>query len=223
MIGLVLAALTAAAPCSELPLAPGTTWTYRAEVAWTIVGSDSVQRRTIRWTASILSVETRDSISVAIVKDWLSGLAWWDPTRTEIRSLIVCEPGRIYHIQPSDTVSAALVDSLLDGRQRPSEDDLILRFPLRTGDLFGRDAPDRDDTFYAWFVESARAMPADLARMETGASDSLFTLAYRSLPDHQFVDFAPGLGVTRYVYGHHGTVAQADAVLIGYRAGRGER
>ena len=53
MIGFVLAALTAAAHCPQLPLTPRTSWTYRAEVAWTRVDSDSVERKTILWTPSV--------------------------------------------------------------------------------------------------------------------------------------------------------------------------
>jgi hypothetical protein len=220
MIDLVLVALTAAAPCPQLPLTPGTSWTYRAEVAWSAVGADSVQRTTIDWTTTILTVETRDSTSVATVRDWPTGLAWWEPDQPPVTSLLVCIAERIYHVEPLEGVTQALVDSLLTGLRRPTADELILRFPLRTDDLFGRDAADRDDTLYAWYVESSQPIPAELAGLRAGLSDSLYTLAYRSLPDHQLVDFVPGLGVTRYVYGHHGTVAEASAVLVGYYAGR---
>jgi hypothetical protein len=97
MIDLVLAALTAAAPCPQLPLTPGTSWTYRAEVAWSAVGADSVQRTTIDWTTTILTVETRDSTSVATVRDWPTGLAWWEPDQPPVTSLLVCIAERIYH------------------------------------------------------------------------------------------------------------------------------
>jgi hypothetical protein len=223
MIDVLLAAVTAVASCPQLPLAPETSWTYRAEVAWTLADSDSVQRKTILWTTTVLTLETRDSINVATVKDWPTGLAWWEPNQPDGRSILLCAAGRIYHIKPLDGISVALVDSLLTGLRQPSSDELILRFPLHSSDLFGRDAADREDTLYAWYVESAQSIPDGLARMQAGLSDSLYTLAYRSLPDHQLVDFVPGLGITRYVYGHHGTVAQADAVLVDFRPGRSKR
>jgi len=39
-------------------------------------------------------------------------------------------------------------------------------------------------------------------------------MAYRSNPDHTFIEFAPSIGITGYVYGHHGTVASADVTLV---------
>lgn len=220
MLHLVLTALAAVMPCPELPLAPETSWTYRAEVAWTAVNSTTIERDTIDWTTTILTLQTLDSISVATVRNWPSRLAWWEPDQPPVTSVLICTGGRVYHLEPLEGTTQGLVDSLLTGLRRPSQDDLILQFPLRTGELFGRDAADRDDTFYAWYVEAAEPVPADLARMQAGRSDSLYTLAYRSLPDHQLVDFVPGLGVTRYIYGHHGTVAEASAELVEYHSGR---
>ena len=45
-------------------------------------------------------------------------------------------------------------------------------------------------------------------------------IVYRSLPDHQIMEIAEGLGIVRYVYEHHGTVASVDARLVLFRASR---
>jgi hypothetical protein len=37
------------------------------------------------------------------------------------------------------------------------------------------------------------------------------------MPDHHFLDIVPGLGITRYLYGHHGTVAESEVKLISVR------
>ena len=86
--------------------------------------------------------------------------------------------------------------------------------------VFSRDSTERRDSFYAWLVESAEPVPPRFRRFQTGLTDSLYSLVYRTNPDHQIVGFVPGLGVTRYVYGHRGTVADAEAQLIAFRRGR---
>lgn len=109
-----------------------------------------------------------------------------------------------------------LVDSLLAGTRIPALDDLLLRFPLVVGTLYGRDQSERDDTFYAWYVESAEPIGADLRRIGARGADSVVTLTYRTLPDHQIMTFVRGLGLAGYTYVHHGTVATAEARLTAF-------
>ena len=123
--------------------------------------------------------------------------------------------GRVYHIAAASGNLTALADSLLTGSRPPALNELILQLPLHTGDLFGRDRADRPDTFYAWYVESAAPVPPDVQRLQPGLRDSVYTLIYPTMPDHQRIRFVPGLGITGYLYNHHGTVAEADAVLVG--------
>jgi hypothetical protein len=221
MLTLLLTLLGAPAPCPGLPLAPQTTWTYRVNVAWAPPGSATIRRRVFTWTATVASYAARDSTAVAIVRGWPFELAWWDPDRAPGLSVLYCSAGRIYRLpSAADGAAPALADSLLGGLRRPTLDQLIFELPLRSGQLIGRGSTEREDTFYAWFTESAEAVPTRLRRLDAGAGDSLYQLAYRTMPDHQLVAFLPGLGVTRYVYGHHGTTAETDARLIEFRRGR---
>lgn len=211
----LLLALAGSGPCLALPLAAGSSWTYRAEVAWA-AGSDSAARRTLLWTTTILTVRVNDSALAATVQDWPTDLAWWEPDRGSTVSVLYCAGGRVYQVHPAIGTAAALADSLLSGRRRPDPDDLILELPLHTGRLFGRDSAERDDTFYAWLVERAEPVPPSVRRLRPGLGDSLYTLAYRTNPDYTEVGFVPGLGVARYVYHHNGTTADAEAQLMGY-------
>jgi hypothetical protein len=109
----------------------------------------------------------------------------------------------------------------LNGQHRPTADDLILRLPLHTGDLFGRDPAERHDAFYAWVVEGAGPVPVSVRRVRPGVTDSLYSVVYRTTPDYTLVGFVPGLGVVHYMYSHHGTTAETDAWLVAYRPGPG--
>lgn len=44
-------------------------------------------------------------------------------------------------------------------------------------------------------------------------------MSLRSPPDHQFADYADGVGVMRYVYEHHGTTSEVDARLVDFIRG----
>jgi hypothetical protein len=217
---LLLAALVQQDPCAQFPLAPAASWTYRVEVAWTPIGSADVQRRTLTWTTTVLTVQESRGAVVATVRGWLSDLAWWEPDRPAQTSVLACRAGRVHLLRPGAGDPAALADALVAGGAAPASADLILELPLRTGALFGRDAADRADTFYAWYVESAAPLSADVSRLQPGLTDSAYTVVYRTMPDHQTVQFVPGLGVAAYEYSHHGTVAHAEAVLIAYVPGR---
>jgi hypothetical protein len=104
---------------------------------------------------------------------------------------------------------AALADSLLAGTRLPTDDDLLFQFPLVVDKLYGRARDARDDTFYAWYVEG----------VTPGSPDSVFTITYRTPPDHQIIEFGRSVGIVRYTYVHHGTVAMADAKLTRFKPG----
>lgn len=211
----LLLALAGAGPCPALPLAPGIAWTYRAEVSWTAAGGDSVERRTLSWTTSVVSVETSDSTLAAVVRGWPTDLAWWEPGKTPTLSVLYCTGPRVYHLDVTTGSAATLAGDLLAGRRTPDLDDLILELPLHTGQLFGRDSTERDDTFHAWFVERADTVPASIRKLRPDVDDSLYSLVYRTYPDFSAVGFVPGVGVVHYVYHHNGTPADADARLTG--------
>jgi hypothetical protein len=214
MLTLVLALAGSPLPCPQLPLRAGTSWTYRAQVSWTPAGAAASRDTTITWTTLVLSVRSRDSVRVAVVQDWPTALAWWEPGHPPDTSLVACFANHVYHVSRSGGTLSGLADSLLASLGQLSPDDLFLELPLRTGDLYGRDPGDRPDTFYAWYVESSAPVNSLLTGLGAPAGDSLYTLIYRTMPDHQILDFVPGVGVARYVYSHHGTVAAASAVLV---------
>ncbi len=214
----LLLALAGPSTCPALPLEAGSSWTYRADVAWA-AGGDSTARRTILWTTTVLTVQANDSALAATVRDWPTDLAWWEPGTAPTLSVLYCAGGRVYDLHPATGTAAALAQDLLAGRARPGPDDLILDPPLETGRLFGRDPAERDDTFYAWLVERAEPVPPSLHRLRPGVGDSLYSLVYRTNPDYTEIGFVPGLGVAHYRYSHHGTTAEADAWLVGYGTG----
>ena len=214
---LLLLAFAGFAPCAQLPLDAGATWTYRADLTWVRRGGRAAHR-SIVGTARVLTVRATDSSVAAIVRGWPSDLAWWEPGRAPGRSAVYCVGGRVYLLRAAADSGAAFLTGLLDDTQRPDSADLILELPLHTGALFGRDPAKRRDTLYAWYVEGAEPVPPAVLRLRPGITDSLYSIAYRTLPDHTIMGFVPGIGIVHYAYSHHGTPASVDAWLVGYTA-----
>ena len=195
----------------------GTTWTYQAHVSWTVAGSARTRDTTLTWTTRILTTIRRDSSLVAAVENWPSTLAWWEPSHTPDTTLLVCLNDRVYHLGRSQHAGGSAVSEAASGALSLTSDNLILALPLHERLLYGQEPSGRTDTFYGWFVEAAAPMPHSLVRLGASPNDSLYTIAYRTVPDHQIVQFAPRLGVIRYTYAHHGTVATASATLVSAR------
>lgn len=215
MITAILATSVVLSPqCADMPMRAGTTWTYQAHVSWTVAGSARTRDTTLTWTTRILTSIRRDSSIVAAVENWPSTLAWWEPSHTPDTTLLVCLNDRVYHLGKSQNAGRSAVSEAASGALSLTSDNLILALPLHERLLYGQEPSDRTDTFYGWFVEAAAPMPRALVGLGASPNDSLYTIAYRTVPDHQIVQFAPRLGVTRYLYAHHGTVATASATLV---------
>ncbi|MBI4885832.1 MAG: hypothetical protein HY824_01955 [Acidobacteria bacterium] len=218
MISFLLAALTHHAACAGLPLTQGASWSYHAAVSWTPAGATAPRDSVFTWVTTVISAVRNDSVVVAAVRNWPMALAWWEPSRQPVRSLIVCRAGQVYHVAPPAGPADAYRDALLLGAATPDRADFVLELPLRVGALLGRDLTSRADALYAWTVESAAPVEPRLRALAATAAESSYTVARRTLSDHQLVDFVLGLGVTRYQYTHHGVESAVDAVLIAYRA-----
>jgi hypothetical protein len=76
----------------------------------------------------------------------------------------------------------------------------LFRFPLRTGSKWGEPEARRDDTMYAWFVDSRHG--------------KTYRLVYMTMPDRTDVWFARGVGVIRKEYTHHGTLDDMTSRLV---------
>ena len=224
VIGLVaLAAYTASAEAqqrSPLPIEPGLTWTYRGYVRWTgpdgRVGGDS-----IRWTMKIVSVRTGPNARSAVVRGWVQDLAWHTPSKEPAYSLLVLRAGRLYHISTPDSAQAvALSETAIQANTSPPElSHMVLDSALTIGGVYGRNdsTSKRDDAMYGWHGLSERSVRAPAGWNAGTARVRCVTFEYRTLPDYQSIDVVSGVGITRFVYSHHGTIAEADVRLISVR------
>ena len=109
-----------------------------------------------------------------------------------------------------------LARRLTDGTQKlPPTAQEWLVFPLAKGKRWGGDV-EREDYNYCWYVEKGKPMSLRIQGYPAKPPAHVWSLTYRTSPDHQILEFVEGLGITHYVYAHHGTVASADVRLVSF-------
>jgi hypothetical protein len=195
----------------------GATWTYSGNVKWDDQGK--VQEKTLTWTMQVVDqIERGDGIVGYVMQGHPLDLAFYTTDKPPSDYLYITQANRVYQItlistDPLDRVknsSDALVDLLTD-------DNLVLDLPLTSGKKFGPAQFVADPSgMNAWVV--ADAQPTTLTGITgiTPANATEYALDFKTTPDRQTVYFVPGVGITRFVYHHNGTVSEVDVKLVEY-------
>lgn len=220
----IVSAETPQPPPDPLPMTKGTYWVYTGPVKWTPEDSNEVQEQVMTWKMEITDSFQRDGIRAAVVKGHPSDLAFYEEGRAPRDYLIVSVNDQKYYLLNAERAQAAL------RRFKDSEDVLVdfvddselwLDLPLPPGKSFGETAQvTRPDRMYAWVVDNEG--PAQLAGIKGIASSAdmvAYELKLTTLPETEGVEFVPGLGISRFTYDHHGTVASVDLKLSEYHPG----
>lgn len=101
----------------------------------------------------------------------------------------------------------------------------MLDCPLVQGKVFGGDFLNRvRGTRYCWFVENER--PFDTKPFPNATAlkhPHEFSCVFRTSPDHSIMNFVPGLGITGYLYKHHGTLSETDLKLVEFGTTKSSR
>lgn len=210
-----------ATPFDPFPLEKGNFWIYQGEVKWTEV-PDKVLNKNISWKMEILDTIKRGHLFAAVVKGHPHDLVWYEGYQTPGDYLILRVGNSKYYILDQPRADEAIkrlknMDDFLGGLV--SEDDLFLEYPIKKGDVFGQAAQlTRPDMSYFWFVESVdKIRPEGIKGVASQKELEKYVLTFQSAPDHQVVGFIPGVGISSFLYMHHGTVAEADLKLVEFK------
>src|SRR5262245_49161351 len=211
-----LAAPSCPAGGRTLSLVPGTTWTYEGDVQSTVWKKESghaIRRHVVR-TMEVRAAFRRGDTTVALLKGHPRELAWYEPGT----------PRRAYLWFQRDDGTLSLVSDDVERRlqrwkdtgeiPRATED---VESPLRVGRTRGGDDEIvRPDNRYQWHVELARCVRLRALGRQLHPE---YRVAYRTCPDDVIVYFTPGIGITRFAYHHHGTIAETDVRLVAFHPG----
>jgi hypothetical protein len=198
------------------PLAEGTSWIYKGAVKWT-ESVNKVKKSKITWKMNVEKRLKNGSYEIAVMKGHPADLCWYEPGKGPSRYLIVWKDNKYYEIRIYNDFDKLISDEAYLST-KTNFNTLFLVVPLKKDMEFGND-PDiqREDRMYEWVVDDEQR--GNLSHV-TGVRKTRFTkytLMYRTNPDHQIVEFVPQIGITHYIYQHHGTVSEVDVRLTAFR------
>jgi len=201
-----------------LPLQKGAHWVYEGTVKWTVAGSDQVNSRRLRWKMEVVDTATRGGYTLALIKGGPWDLAWYEPDVKPAEYLIVVRDRTTYLLKERARDLFGDVGTALD--ERDLADNIWFRTPIQKADKYcAPDQPAREDSMYCWFAEDTKTVRLQhVIGVKDGAYPATL-LAFRTNPDHEFVELVPGIGITHWEYAHHGTVAEADLHLVEFSRG----
>jgi hypothetical protein len=188
----------------------GSEFTYTGRVEWS-QGAQTFSTN-LQWTMKVLDVAKTNNADIAIIRGFVTDLAWYEPTTKPQFTLLAKIENRIYRFQ-SENESAARAQArniLEHGVNADAEPWLDL--PLAKGKRWAFD-PSRADNFYCWYVEDESTQTLRVPGTDPQPNARTWTVLYRSNPDHQTFTIANGLGIIAYEFAHHGTAASAKVTL----------
>ncbi|HBE18442.1 MAG TPA: hypothetical protein DEG17_24400 [Cyanobacteria bacterium UBA11149] len=206
------------------PLAKGSYWVYQGTTKWT--KEQSVHEENITWKMEVVEAIQRGHVTGFVLKGSPYDLAWYNEGKEPGNYVMIhINPDQFYLVSNNEKV-AKVVQRLKDKDDAlvglVEEHELFLDFPLSRGKVFG-DAQQitRKDRWYCWLVESEKARKLEnIKGIEKIENVTEYELAYRTSPEYTIMDIVPGVGITRFVYVHHGSIAETDVKLIEYFPGK---
>jgi len=218
LIALILGAKAAAAPLPcPIPLEKGNQWTYEATVRWTPVNSPALGPHHLRWEMTVREVVTNRHARAAVVRGMPDDLTWYEPGKQPEYGVLVCTSNMVYRFGAKTEKEANAKARRILKAPVLSVLNEFLMLPLAEGKEWAADTGNRDDHWYRWYVELAGREKHQVKGFATDRSTPTWRIAYRTCPDEQVMEIAEGLGITRYFYEHHGTVAFVDSRLVSFK------
>ncbi len=202
---------------APLPLEKGMRWAYEGKVEWTVMNSTTVFSTNIHWVTDVVEVMERGAVRASIVRGLPNELAWYEPGRMPGFTVLLSITNHVYRIPASNEQDGKNLARRLinEPYELPSSAEEWLAFPLEKGKRWGEDT-DRQDNNYCWYVQGKQVKNLRVKGYPARHPAVVWSLIYRTNPDHQIMEIVAGLGITRYVYAHHGTVASADVRLVSF-------
>lgn len=207
------------------PIAPGAYWVYRGNVTFNLTPNE-VTTTTVTTRMQVTDTAQGPSFRAALIKGGPWDLEFYSPQTPPGEYLIVTTSEAAFFVAGPQAVEI-FHEIQRHGLQHETRDVLAeniwFRLPLRANGTFcPPDQIPRTDGMYCWAVSDAISQRiAGIAGVKS-ATRTVYHLAFNTNPDHQIAEIVPGIGMTHFVYGHHGTPSSADVKLVEFHAGKAE-
>ena len=203
---------------NAFPLVEGAYWIYKGQVLWMELGDTTgiVNEDTLTWKMEVLEVVNRGNVTGAFMKGHPDDLNWYEKGKERGFYVIIKVGSKYFYGDTKDWERLKdKNDNLID---LVNISNLFLDLPLWKGKKYGEDAQlTRTDYYYCWFVTDKKEVYfKEIEGVEADVKRKQFSIMYRTNPDHVIIEFTPNIGITRYIYQHHGTVSEVDVKLIEY-------
>jgi hypothetical protein len=201
----------------QLRLGTGNYWVYTGTVLWADPG-EPVRTHTqqITWKIEVLEQKQHGELQAYLVNGSFDDLPGYQPGKEPARYLWIVYRNRFFTLKLDPRLLQRFHDAsdpLVDVVQQEQP---VLQFPLKlstcTEPLQPDSAPARDDLFYCWHLEEHSSSVLAISGVPH-RSAIVWAAWYRSMPDHQILAFAPGVGFVAYDFSHHGTPSEAHVKL----------
>jgi len=203
----------------ELRLKAGNYWVYRGTVEWTYVDTTPPQfgKKRITWKSEILEETARGDLKAFLVQGSFFDLPWYEPDTRPGQYIWIVYRDRFYSIAVDPEILARFHDardSLID---LVLAEEPILQAPLHLGrctvGLKPTEPRQRPDLRYCWYLENRRKQNFDVIGPAHNLK-TVWTARYQTLPSHEILGFAPGIGFVSFDFSHHGTLSEAHVKLV---------
>ena len=214
--------IKAAIIACPIPLETGNRWTYEGKIETTLVGSSTVFTTNICWVMEVVDSMKSTNAEAAVVHGFLNELPWYEPGQAPGFCVLLNVSNRVYKFEAQNEKEArSILQDVMNqsGKFSAEMEDFneLLVLPLAKGSRWGSDT-EREDGRYCWCVEKAQSSKLRIKGYSGNTLPLVYTLAYRTNPEDVLLEIAAGLGITRCVYVHHGTVASVDVRLVSFKS-----
>lgn len=201
------------------PLSEGAYWIYQGTVTWEDAGE--VKSESLEWMMEVIDVIDRGDVVGYRMLGHPGDLAWYEIGKKPSEYAIIRAGSGSYYMSDLDSLERLKDQNDILGFL-VSEDQILLDTPLSPGKRFcGEEYITNPYGDYCWVVGSQEKVILDKLLGE-GRSEQIsgFSIRYLTNPDHTIITFVPGVGITNYVYSHHGVLSEVDLQLSEYSIGR---
>ena len=209
----------AAAVADYFPLSKGAYWVYEGDVKWQ-TGADMFEK-IIRWKMEVIDVVQRNDTAGFKMQGAPWDLAFYeDGKKPSEYSFIKVGSSRFY--QGSTEDYARILDKGDFLMNLVKDSSLFLDIPLIQGEkICDTSSITRNDPLYCWHVRGgAQIQLASVKGVRANRPMAEFIVSQSTMPDSSIYHFVPGIGITQYLYFHHGTLSEVDIKLIEYHSGK---
>jgi len=216
-VGAALNARDTAAPAEFFPMEVGTYWVYEGTVGYQDPEKEEPTTEKVSWRMTVEKVIRREGVMATVVTGFPGDLDWSGGT-TEPKPWLILEDAKhqVHYVNMGPNFDLAKYEKGNESFDKFLVDDaLLFEWPLKVGAKFcDAESKNRDDGMYCWQVTKEERKKLDKVNGVSPQERTVFELRYVTNPDDTSMELAQGIGILRYRYHHHGTVADTELQLV---------